>query len=157
LVVVLLLGSLGVQSRLALLAPEQEAAPKALAVIPTAAALIPNQASQPANAGTRPNAGGNFSRLAAPVNGPAPVGQGFGGGQFGAGNAPANAGPITRQSIAQGNGSPVPQGGFAPASAAANSAPAVPEPSTWALICLGAAMIGWVAYRDRQRSLAAKA
>ncbi len=151
LVVVLLLGSLGVQSGSALLAPEQEAAPKALAVIPKAGPGIPKLAFQPGSFGITPNSGANFGRIAAPASGLAPVGQGFAGGQSGGGQAPVNRGPIIRQSIALGNAAPAPQGGFAPASAAARSAPAVPEPSTWALLALGAAMIGWVAYRDRRR------
>ncbi len=161
LVAVVVLGSFGVQNGGVLLQPEQEPAPKALAVIPQTSAPTPPTRAFPstgysfANGGKGRASGGNFAPLLAAQGFTPTAGQGVAGGQVDSG-APAipNRGTVVNApKIALGSGGISPQGGFAPAisTGSSQSAPSVPEPSTWMLIGLGGAMIAVMTYRDRKK------
>ena len=81
------------------------------------------------------------TRLILPGAGP---GRGAPGGSFDGGPAPSHVDGLKPSGLAFGNGPSALSGGFA----APRSAPAVPEPSTWALIALGAGLV--VAYGRRR-------
>ena len=165
LVAVVVFGSLGVHNGAVLLQPEPEQAPKALAVIPQSNAPVPSVRAFPstgysfANAGKGRATSGNAPPSLTGQGFTPTAGQGVAGGQVGivAPRNPDRGLVVNAPRISLGSGGVGPQGGFAPAISAGSSqsAPSVPEPSTWMLIGLGGAMIAAVAYRDRKKLAAA--
>jgi hypothetical protein len=165
LVAVVVLGSFGVNNGAVLLQPEREQAPKALAIIPQSPAPVPPARVFPstgysfASGGTGRASSDNPPPSLAGQGLPPTTGQGVAGGQV-SGVAPGNPDRglvVIAPKISLGNGGTGPQGGFAPTISAGSSqsAPSVPEPSTWMLIGLGSAMIAAMAYRDRKKLAAA--
>lgn len=159
LVSLLFVGSLGFGDGLHWLQPAAPGAPKAYAVV------VPPQATPRANPlpnlaiGNAPPAnligGGplptNRLRFAPSGGGTGVTGGGSPGGQLGAQSSLSPTSPAITTRLSFGAAPAAAAGGFA-----TRSAPAVPEPSTWALIILGMGAIagmGWM--RNRRELLAA--
>lgn len=159
---VLVFGGAGLGDKATWIQPEQEETPRALLAQPQNPAkpgdvVMPQLAYLPT--GQRAVGGaGSFplTRLVFPQ--PTP-GNGGTGGQTGAiPNSPVHFDVPRGQGISFGAGAAAPSGGFGAPAQTTQSAPSVPEPSTWALMGLGLVMAGAVAMRDRKaRGLSSKA
>ncbi|NKJ02497.1 PEP-CTERM sorting domain-containing protein [Novosphingobium sp. 1748] len=159
---VLVFGGAGLGDKTSWIPPEQEETPSALLAQPKDAAapaevVMPQLAYLP----TGQRAGGSvgsfpLTNLVFPQT---PQGIGARGGQSGAiGNSPVHFDVPRGQGISFGSGAAAPSGGFGAPVQTTQSAPAVPEPSTWALIGIGIVMAAVMALRDRKaRSLSAQA